>query len=128
MSKSYWQIRKQAEHLPLGLCVTDRARAWVAMWRKRCYSNDIPDQVPDGLLYSGRVPSWKAIALAILRNDLQLRALGFSRTYTAEQLRLLATIERLQAEEKQLNLFHPTYGPRAEHGLVVERARREGAA
>jgi predicted phosphoadenosine phosphosulfate sulfurtransferase len=29
-------------------------------------------------LYSGRVPSWKAVAFALLRNDLHLRALGFS--------------------------------------------------
>lgn len=45
---------------------------------ERCYSNGIPDCVPDGAMRSMRVPSHKAIALAILRNDHNLYTLGFS--------------------------------------------------
>ena len=53
-------------------------KAWEERWADRCYSSGLPDEVPDGLLYSGRVPSWKAAGLALLRNDLGLRSLGFA--------------------------------------------------
>ena len=78
MSKNYWQIKKQMEPLRHGGTIASKVMAWEARWADRCYPSGIPDDVPDGLLYSGRVPSWKAIALALLRNDLHLRALGFS--------------------------------------------------
>ena len=52
-------------------------RQYVSAWRKRCYSNDIPDEVPRKVEASGRAPSYRAIAIAILRNDLTLKALGF---------------------------------------------------
>ena len=47
------------------------------VWEGRCYENGIPDEVSDGLMKSMRVPSCKAIALAILQNDLALHSLGF---------------------------------------------------
>lgn len=47
------------------------------VWRGRCYSEDIPDEVPDGIMKSMRAPSYKAIAEAILKNDLALYSLGF---------------------------------------------------
>jgi predicted phosphoadenosine phosphosulfate sulfurtransferase len=47
------------------------------MWMNRCYSDGIPDDVPAALVWSGRVPSWRAVALCILRNDLRFRGLGF---------------------------------------------------
>ena len=78
MSKNYWQIKKQIEPLQHGGTIAGKVGAWRDRWVRRCYSGGIPDEVPDGLLYSGRVPSWKSVAMAILRNDLQLRALGFS--------------------------------------------------
>ena len=47
------------------------------MWESRCYSDGIPDEVEEGLSKSMRVPSYKAIAEAILKNDLLLYSLGF---------------------------------------------------
>lgn len=47
-------------------------------WEQRCYSSGIPDDCPDKLMKSLRVPSYKAIALALLKNDLKLTSLGFS--------------------------------------------------
>jgi len=38
--------------------------------------------VPDKLANSGRVPSYKAIALAILKNDLNFGSLGFQGRYS----------------------------------------------
>ena len=48
------------------------------VWEDRCYSDGIPDEVSDRLMESMRVPSYKAIALAILNNDLALYKLGFA--------------------------------------------------
>ena len=47
-------------------------------WERRCYCDGIPDHLPDGISKSLRAPSYKAIAMAILRNDLALTSLGFS--------------------------------------------------
>jgi len=44
----------------------------------RCYFEDIPDEVPKKLASSLRAPSYKAIAVAILKNDSRLRSLGFA--------------------------------------------------
>lgn len=45
-------------------------------WLKRCYS-DLPDEVPPLLAKSMRAPSYKAIAIALLRNDHCMKSLGF---------------------------------------------------
>ena len=47
------------------------------VWEARCYSGGIPDEVPPKLANSGRVPNYKQIAIAILRNDFVLKSLGF---------------------------------------------------
>lgn len=52
--------------------------SYVNSWKSRGYSDDIPDEVPDDLMRLGLAPSYKAIALSILRNDVGLRSLGFS--------------------------------------------------
>ena len=39
--------------------------------------NGIPETVPEKLSRTGRAPSYKAIAMAILRNDLNFYSLGF---------------------------------------------------
>lgn len=47
-------------------------------WEGRCYSNGIPDDLPRGVMRSNRVPSYKAIAIAILSNDHNLYGIGFA--------------------------------------------------
>lgn len=47
-------------------------------WRACGYPDDIPDEVPDALMRLNLAPSWKAIAIAILKNDLHFTTLGFS--------------------------------------------------
>ena len=49
----------------------------MSTWMNRCYENDIPDLVPDKVMDSMRAPSYKAVAIAILKNDHNLHALGF---------------------------------------------------
>jgi predicted phosphoadenosine phosphosulfate sulfurtransferase len=51
----------------------------VKTWRQRCYSAGIPDEVPQKVAASRRAPSWRAVAIALLQNDLHLYQLGFAR-------------------------------------------------
>jgi len=45
------------------------------MWEKRCYKDGIPDEAPFQL--ADKVPSYKRICIAILKNDMNLTSLGF---------------------------------------------------
>jgi predicted phosphoadenosine phosphosulfate sulfurtransferase len=54
-----------------------RTEEYVANWMQRGYLDDIPDEVPHELSDELLAPSYKAIAIAILNNDLQLTSLGF---------------------------------------------------
>ena len=56
----------------------ERIDRYVQEWRKRGYSTDIPDEVPSALMEDNLAPSYKAIAIAILKNDHHMTALGFS--------------------------------------------------
>lgn len=47
------------------------------MWEKRCYTNGIPDEAPIELEKNNLVPSYRRIALALLKNDYALKTLGF---------------------------------------------------
>lgn len=43
---------------------------FVEMWERRCYQKGIPDEVPQEIFY--RVPSYRLIAHAIMKNDVTL--------------------------------------------------------
>lgn len=49
---------------------------WV--WSLRGYRKDLPEEVPSEVARKQYAPSWKAIAVAILSNDVTLQSLGFS--------------------------------------------------
>lgn len=76
---------------------------YIRMWERRCYPDGLPDEVPPELMQ--RVPSYKLIALAILKNDVKL--LGIvkppCRAYTA--LKRLEISKRPGFEKTQLELF-----------------------
>lgn len=52
---------------------------YVEDWKNKCYSNGIPDEAPSRLESLNKVPSYRQICLAILKNDFQLKTLGKSR-------------------------------------------------
>lgn len=103
MSKNYWQIKKQSEQLRHGKSVTSRVEAYVQSWEGKCYFEGIPDSVSDKLLFSGRAPSYKAIALCILSNDMYLRRLGLSWEKTAKYREIMQSLEA--ADNGQADLF-----------------------
>lgn len=76
----------------------ERVREYVQIWRERGYSEDIPDEVPEALMRLGLAPSYKAIALAILRNDLQFLSLGFQPKVSA----WYGELKRIQFEATSL--------------------------
>jgi predicted phosphoadenosine phosphosulfate sulfurtransferase len=75
----------------------------VTTWEARCYSDGIPDEIPEGLSKSLRAPSYKAIAMAILRNDLALTSLGFSGEHS--QWYDVLKDEKKKADSPQMKLI-----------------------
>lgn len=69
----------------------------------RCYFKDIPDEAITSLEKINRVPSYKSIAVAILKNDLMLRSIGFSEE-EGELAKQLRTIQ-YKSLDKQKSLF-----------------------
>jgi predicted phosphoadenosine phosphosulfate sulfurtransferase len=55
-----------------------RINSYIKVWKGRCYSDDIPDEAPVNLEKMGKVPSYRLICLAILKNDHGLESLGFT--------------------------------------------------
>lgn len=51
---------------------------YIATWKNRGYSDDIPDEVPHVLMKLNLAPSYKAIAVTILKNDHNCTSLGYS--------------------------------------------------
>lgn len=97
MSSGYWQTERQRDLLPSGKLVTERVNQYIKTWEKRCYSGGIPDDAPKRLRAANRVPSYRAIAVAILSNDHQLTSLGFQ----ARQSVILDTLLELRREGAQ---------------------------
>lgn len=53
--------------------------SYIKDWESKCYSDGIPDEAPSEL--GIKVPSYKMICRAILRNDRNLLTLGYSRPH-----------------------------------------------
>lgn len=76
---------------------------YIETWEARGYSEGIPDEVPSRLDWLGKAPSYKAIAIAILKND--MAQLGFSRPFS----QWYSELKRIEIEgrpgQKQQRLF-----------------------
>jgi predicted phosphoadenosine phosphosulfate sulfurtransferase len=109
MSSKYWRTAKPIEQFNPGKCATERVSAYVQTWRRRCYSADIPDEVPNKVAASGRAPSWKSVAICILQNDLHFYGLGFSSPSWEHQRSVIAkgrpAVSGAYPENHQLELF-----------------------
>jgi len=49
---------------------------YIKTWESRCYHDGIPDDAPKEIF--DKVPSYKRIAIAILKNDYPLKSLGYT--------------------------------------------------
>lgn len=55
------------------------SEGYIPMWMARGYENGLPDKAPARLEAAGRVPSFRRICKAILKNDVAMVSLGYSR-------------------------------------------------
>lgn len=69
---------------------------YIIKWKTIAYFKDIPDKAPKRLEELKKVPSYRAICLAILKNDSQLKSLGF----TPKSSRYYSMLKRKELEEK----------------------------
>ncbi len=86
------------------MSITEAVNIYMTRWKCRGYSDDIPDDIPQRLDELNKAPSYKRIAIAILRNDTQ--HIGVpppkSKWYS-----VLKSIELSEGKEtQQLKLFH----------------------
>lgn len=79
-------------------------RRYVKEWSARGYGDDIPDEVPHELMKRGLAPSYKAIAMALLNNDMNLTALGFQ----APKSSWYNVIKKIEIEERESNKMADT--------------------
>ncbi len=52
---------------------------YIEKWKQRGYENDIPDEADSNLEGMGKVPSYRMICKAIMKNDIALTSLGYTR-------------------------------------------------
>jgi len=76
---------------------------YIKDWENKCYLNGIPDEAPNEI--SNIVPSYKRIAIAILKNDNSLKSLGFKQ----KKSKYYSEFKRIEISKrpgiKQLSLF-----------------------
>ncbi len=80
---------------------------YISLWENRCYSNGIPDEVPEEI--SDMVPSYKRIAMAILNNDHSLKSLGFTPKVSPyySELKRIEISQRMENPTKQVVVIEP---------------------
>lgn len=79
---------------------------YINTWERRCYKDGIPDELPDTLESLDRVPSYRKIAIAILKNDPSLKSLGF----TPKESIYYGIYKRIEIAER--NRKDPNYKPK----------------
>ena len=57
----------------------NKISSYIKSWKRRGYPDDIPDEAPRRLEESFRVPSYRMLCIAIMKNDRHLLILGYSR-------------------------------------------------
>lgn len=56
-----------------------KIQAYIRSWEHRGYPHGIPDEAPAALEAQNKVPSYRTICLAIMKNDTPLLTLGYTR-------------------------------------------------
>jgi predicted phosphoadenosine phosphosulfate sulfurtransferase len=69
-------------------------RRW---WMERGYPEGIPDEADPALEAARRVPSWRRVVKALLRNDFWCKGLGFTQQKSAAYLKYLDLMKRRMA-------------------------------
>jgi predicted phosphoadenosine phosphosulfate sulfurtransferase len=84
----------------------ERILKYIQEWETKCYYNGIPDEAPHELEVRNKVPSYRKIAIAILKNDNSLKTLGLN-TFISKYYSCYKKIEieqRNKSKQLKLNL------------------------
>ena len=73
--------------------------SYISTWEQKDYHDGIPDEADPKLEALGLVPSYRQICRAILKNDLALTSLGFSKPKTE----FYSLLKRIELEERKKN-------------------------
>ena len=76
-----------------------KIKNYVSNFEKKGYENGIPDEAPLRLDQLNKVPSYKAIVRAILKNDLSLKTLGIS----TEKCTQYHELKRIEISQRKFN-------------------------
>jgi predicted phosphoadenosine phosphosulfate sulfurtransferase len=77
----------------------EKIEAYILEWESRCYFNGIPDEAPHELEIRNKVPSYRKICIAILKNDYALKTLGF----TPKKSKYYDAYKKIEIENRQKN-------------------------
>jgi len=70
---------------------------YISNGKKQGYPEDIPDEVPDVLMNLNLAPSYKAIAIAIMKNDHSMKSLGF----TPKKSHIYSALKKIEIEGRK---------------------------
>jgi predicted phosphoadenosine phosphosulfate sulfurtransferase len=70
---------------------------YIKIWEERCYFDGIPDEGPHELEIRNKVPSYRKICFAILKNDYSLKSLGF----TPKKSKYYDAYKKIEIENRQ---------------------------
>lgn len=79
----------------------ENIKAYIKKWELRCYFDGIPNEVEPRLTQLNKVPSYKAICSAILKNDNNLKTLGV----TTKKSLFYNHFKRIEIDERNKNKF-----------------------
>jgi len=79
---------------------------YIKTWESRCYFDGIPDEAPYELEIRNKVPSYRKICYAILKNDYSLKTLGFDQKKSIyyNHFKKIEIESRLNVKQLKLNL------------------------
>jgi len=85
----------------------DKLKLYINNWETKCYKVGIPDEAPLRLEQLNKVPSYRRVVKAILKNDYHLESLGFQKPFskTYSDIKRSELIQRgVLKESKQIKL------------------------
>ncbi len=82
------------------------AKEYIKKWRQRGYERDIPHECPQELSSRGLAPSYKAICLAILQNDIRLKSISPKPDWRKEIKQTQKITEAIGFKKEKQEKFH----------------------
>lgn len=73
---------------------------WLAWWKARGYPDGIPDEGDYDLEIAKKIPSWRRVCKALLRNDWWCKSLGFTQQKSAAYQKYLDLMKRRREKWK----------------------------